>query len=115
MNSDPTPEVLITSMVSPWFWMISFTMDKPRPVPFLSFPRDRSVLKTFPDLFDAVFWDSDPCVLDGDIYLFKPECCLDENGGIRVAEFDGIVDQVVEHLLDFAKICVYHSDIFRKC
>ena len=40
---------------------------------------------------------------------------MDENGGIRVAELDGIVDQVVEHLLDLAKIRLDNGDILRKC
>ena len=44
INSVPTPSVLITLIFSPWDWMISFVMDRPRPVPFLSFPRDRSDL-----------------------------------------------------------------------
>ena len=44
MNSEPTPAVLITSMFSPWAWMISFTMERPSPVPFLSFPLERSDL-----------------------------------------------------------------------
>ena len=43
-NSVPTPSVLITSMVSPCAVIISFVIDNPSPVPFLSFPRDRSVL-----------------------------------------------------------------------
>ena len=32
------------STTSPCAWMISFTMESPSPVPFLSFPRERSVL-----------------------------------------------------------------------
>ena len=44
MNSVPTPSVLITFMFSPWFSIISFVIESPSPVPFLSFPRERSVL-----------------------------------------------------------------------
>ena len=44
INSDPTPWVLITSMFSPCAWMISFTIASPSPVPFLSFPLERSDL-----------------------------------------------------------------------
>ena len=44
MNSLPTPGVLTTLMCSPWALTISLTMDNPRPVPFLSLPRDRSDL-----------------------------------------------------------------------
>ena len=36
--------VLITSIFSPCAWMISFTMERPRPVPRLSLPLERSVL-----------------------------------------------------------------------
>ena len=44
INSVPTPSVLITLMFSLWDWIISFVMESPNPVPFLSFPRERSVL-----------------------------------------------------------------------
>ena len=43
-NSVPTPSVLITFTFSPWACIASFTIASPRPVPFLSFPRERSVL-----------------------------------------------------------------------
>ena len=44
INSVPTPSVLMTLIFSLWAWMISFTMARPRPVPFLSLPREASVL-----------------------------------------------------------------------
>ncbi len=44
INSLPAPSVLMTLIFSPWQLMISFTMDSPSPVPFLSLPRDRSDL-----------------------------------------------------------------------
>ena len=44
INSVPTSGVLITLIFCPWAWMISFTMDSPRPVPLRSFPREASVL-----------------------------------------------------------------------
>ena len=44
VNSLPTPSVLTTLIFSPCACMISFTIARPRPVPFLSFPLERSVL-----------------------------------------------------------------------
>ena len=44
MDSLPAPSVLITLMCSSWLLMISFTMESPSPVPFLSLPRDMSDL-----------------------------------------------------------------------
>lgn len=44
VNSVPAPSVLVTLIFSLWAVMISFVMDNPSPVPFLSFPLERSVL-----------------------------------------------------------------------
>ena len=44
MNSVPTPSVEITLMFSWWAFIISFVIERPRPVPFLSLPRHKSVL-----------------------------------------------------------------------
>ena len=44
MNSVPTPSVLTTLICSSCAWIISFTMESPSPVPFLSLPLDRSDL-----------------------------------------------------------------------
>ena len=44
VNSVPTPCVLTTLIFSPWAWMISLTIERPSPVPFLSFPLDGSLL-----------------------------------------------------------------------
>ena len=44
MNSVPTSVVLATVIFSSCALIISLTMDKPRPVPFLSLPREESVL-----------------------------------------------------------------------
>ena len=44
INSVPSPSVLITLIFSLWARMISLVMESPRPVPFLSLPRERSVL-----------------------------------------------------------------------
>ena len=44
VNSVPTPCVLTTVIFSLCAVIISFTMERPNPVPFLSLPRKRSVL-----------------------------------------------------------------------
>ena len=44
MNSVPTPSVEMTLMCSSWALIISLVMERPSPVPFLSLPRERSVL-----------------------------------------------------------------------
>ena len=44
INSVPTPSVLITFIFSPCACTISLTIDRPSPVPRLSFPRDKSLL-----------------------------------------------------------------------
>ena len=43
-----------------------------------------------------------------------PDGGLDVNDRILVAEFDRVVDQVVENLLDFSEIGVDHLDAIRK-
>ena len=43
INSEPTPSVLTTLMFCLWVAMISFTMERPRPVPFRSLPRETSI------------------------------------------------------------------------
>ncbi len=62
------------------------------------------LVEALPDLFDAVARDADASVLDGDEDLVVLLCGLDCDCGVRVAEFDCIVDQVVEHLLDLTHI-----------
>ena len=44
INSVPTSLVLMTSICSSWAWIISLTIDSPRPEPFLSRPREASDL-----------------------------------------------------------------------
>lgn len=39
---------------------------------------------------------------------------LDINGGTIMAEFNGIVNKIIEYLLDFTHICVDHLDIIGK-
>ena len=70
---------------------------KPGPL-FILAPGKVCLIKTFPDFFLAVFGDSDSRVLDRDKYFLIPSRCLDIDGGVVVAELDGIVNQVVQDL-----------------
>ena len=76
INSVPTPSVLMTLIFSPCAWIISFTMERPRPVPRLSFPRERSLLESLPDLRDAILWNAYSGVFYRDEYLFVPDARL---------------------------------------
>ena len=62
------------------------------------------LVETIPDLFDAVFWNADSGVFDGnkDFLIFFGR--LDRDCGVCVAEFERIVDQVIKYLLDLAEI-----------
>ena len=73
------------------------------------------LVETIPDLFDAVFWNADSGVFDGnkDFLIFFGR--LDRDCGVCVAEFERIVDQVIKDLLDLAHVCVDHLDVIGKC
>ena len=66
--------------------------------------RQRKDKLRIPDLFDAVFWNADSGVFDGnkDFLIFFGR--LDRDCGVCVAEFERIVDQVIKYLLDLAEI-----------
>ena len=57
-------------------------------------------VKTVPDQFQAVSGDADAVVFDGDEYLIALFGRLDFNDRIIMAEFDGIIQEVIEYLLD---------------
>ena len=65
---------------------------------------DPDLVETIPDLFDAVFWNADSGVFDGnkDFLIFFGR--LDRDCGVCEAEFERIVDQVIKYLLDLAEI-----------
>ena len=62
------------------------------------------LVEALPDFRDACLWNAAAGVLDGDEDLVVLLCGLDCDCGVRVAEFDCIVDQVVEYLLDLTHI-----------
>ena len=60
------------------------------------------LIETFPDFFQAVFWNTDAGIPDRNKYFFILAGGFYCDGGICVAEFDGIINQVVEYLLNLA-------------
>ena len=71
-------------------------------------------VETAPDLFDTFFRNSDTGIFDGNENTLKFQVGLDVDHRIRMAELDGIVDQVVEHLLDLAQIRIDHLCVVGK-
>lgn len=70
INSVPTPSVLTTLIFSPCSWIISFTMARPRPGAFLVFSAGEiCLIETFPDFFQAVFWNTDAGIPDRNKYF----------------------------------------------
>ena len=72
-------------------------------------------VETVPDFFNAVSGNTDSRIFYGNEDLFIFAGCLDIDHRVIVAEFDGIVDQVIENLLDLSHVCIYHLDIIGKC
>ena len=61
-------------------------------------------VETVPDLFQGILGDPHAGVLDGDEDFAVLLRCLNCDGGIVVAEFDCIINEIVQHLLDFSHI-----------
>ncbi len=116
MNSEPTPAVLITSMFSPWAWMISFTMERPSPVPFFVLSSGKvGFVETVPDLFSGnPLGIPTPVSLTETKTFFVPGRSLDIDHGAVVAELDGIVQEVIKDLLDLSQIRVDHQYVVGK-
>ena len=86
--------------------MISFTMARPS-CAFLVFSAGEvRLIETFPDLREGVLGDSKAGVLDRDEDFFSFLQGLNVDHGIVSAEFHRVVDEVIEHLLDFFHIRV---------
>lgn len=78
---------------------------KAKPGSFLVLPAGGvGLIKAFPDFFQAVLGDPDSGILHRDEYFPAAFGGLDGDGGVRVAEFDRIVNEVIEHLLDLAHV-----------
>ena len=63
--------------------------------PLVTAPGGVGFVKPLPDLFQAVLGDADACILDGNKRFFILYRRLDLDGGVVVAELDGIVNQGV--------------------
>ena len=62
------------------------------------------LVEALPDFRDACLWNAAAGVLDGDEDFTVLLRCLNCDGGIVVAEFDCIINEIVQHLLDFSHI-----------
>ncbi len=104
INSVPTPSVLIQLIFSPCAWMISLQWKVQVRCPSCLFRGRGLSCRNDPRSFDAVFWNADSGVFDGnkDFLIFFGR--LDRDCGVCVAEFERIVDQVIKYLLDLAEI-----------
>lgn len=88
---------------------------KPQAGPFFILPPGSvGLIEAFPDFFQAVLGDADSGVLDGYKDLIVPLGGFHGDGGIRMAELDGVVDEVVHDLLDFTHICGHKQFFSRK-
>ena len=62
------------------------------------------LVEALPDFGNACLWNAAAGILDGNEDFSVLLRCLDRDGGIVVAEFDCIINQIVQHLLDFSHI-----------
>ena len=82
---------------------------QPQPGSLLIFsPRQIRFIKTLPDLINTVLRDADAGILDGDKDFFIPHRGLYIDDRIIEAEFNGVIDQVIENLLDLPQIRMNH-------
>ena len=105
INSVPTPTVLTTSIVSLCACKISLVIESPRPEPFfVAAAGCIGFIKAVPDFIKTFLWNTGAVVLDGNIgfLTFFPHGNV--NHRIFVAEFNCVVDKVVNNLSDFAFI-----------
>ena len=63
------------------------------------------LVKPFPDFGKAVPGNPDAGIFHGYKYFPVFFCGLYRDGGVVVGKFDGVVDQIVQHLLDLSHIC----------
>ena len=78
--------------------------------PFILTPGQVCLIKAFPDPLLALGRNADTRILYRHVHLVAPLGDGDVDHPALPAELDGIVNQVVEHLLDLAKVCINHLD-----
>ncbi len=69
------------------------------------------LIETVPDLLDTLFRNINARILHGNKDFLVLQRSLDIDYRVLTAEFDGVVDQIVEHLLDLTEVCIHHLDI----
>ena len=69
------------------------------------------LVEAVPDQFLVFFANSDSAVANGDKYCISFFCCINGDLGVLMAEFQGVVDQVVEDLLDLFQVRIDKEDL----
>ncbi len=69
------------------------------------------LIEPVPDLLDTFPRNTDSRILHGNKDFLVLQRSLDIDHRVLTAEFDGVVDQIVEHLLDLTEVCIHHLDI----
>ena len=69
------------------------------------------LIEPVPDLLDTLFRNTDSRIFHGNKDFLVLQRSLDIDHRVLTAEFDGVVDQVVEYLLDLTEVCIHHLDI----
>ena len=69
------------------------------------------LIEPVPDLLDTLFRNTDSRIFHGNKDFLVLQRSLDIDHRVLTAEFDGVVDQIVEHLLDLTEVCIHHLDI----
>ena len=69
------------------------------------------LIEPVPDLLDTFPRNTDSRILHGNKDFLVLQRSLDIDYRILTAEFNGVVDQIVEYLLDLIEICIHHLDI----
>ncbi len=69
------------------------------------------LIEAVPDLLDTFLRNTDSRILHGNKDFLVLQRSLDIDYRILTAEFNGVVDQIVEYLLDLTEIRIHHLDI----
>ena len=62
-----------------------------------------SLVEAVPDFFNTVSGNADTCIFYRNKDLFVFAGCLDIDHRVIVAEFDGIVNEIIKNLLDLSQ------------
>lgn len=80
---------------------------------FVPAPREVGLVKAVENFTERLLRDADAGIFYGDEYFLSFFPRLDPDFGIGVAEFHGIVDEVIKNLVDFALVGIYDQFFFR--